>query len=72
MSSIGVSSGQWVGDGQYIGDMGCTGNCYGTHVHFEILRNGSKLNWPMIKDSHIWLKTAVPKNFPYISGAVYP
>lgn len=72
LSSIGTYTGATVGDGEYIGDMGCSGSCSGTHLHFEIRRDGDKLNWPMVKDSRIWLKTAIPKNFPYISGTVYP
>lgn len=72
MDSIGVSSGQWVGDGEYLGEMGSTGNSTGPHIHFEIRRNGDKLNWPMVEDTYLWSKTAVPKNFPYISGTVYP
>ena len=31
-----VSVGDSVKMGQTIGDMGCTGDCYGTHLHFEI------------------------------------
>lgn len=30
----GVNPGSTVGRGQYIGDVGCTGNCFGTHLHF--------------------------------------
>ena len=31
-----VKIGDYVQMGQTIGDMGCSGNCYGTHLHFEI------------------------------------
>jgi murein DD-endopeptidase MepM/ murein hydrolase activator NlpD len=40
MSEIYVSPGQTVTQGQTIGKMGCTGMCYGTHLHFEIRVNG--------------------------------
>ena len=33
-----VKKGDYVRMGQTIGDMGCSGNCYGTHLHFEIWR----------------------------------
>jgi murein DD-endopeptidase MepM/ murein hydrolase activator NlpD len=39
-----VSVGQWVERGQLIGFIGCTGNCTGPHVHFEIRYNGANCN----------------------------
>ena len=39
-SSIGVSVGQSVSQGQVIGASGCTGHCFGPHVHFETRING--------------------------------
>src|SRR3954454_6099676 len=40
-SSIGVSVGQSVSQGQVIGSSGCTGHCFGPHVHFETRINGA-------------------------------
>lgn len=44
MSTISVSVGQWVNQGQSIGVMGSTGWSTGTHVHFEIRQNGVAKN----------------------------
>jgi murein DD-endopeptidase MepM/ murein hydrolase activator NlpD len=44
MSTIYVVAGQTVSRGSAIGKMGCTGRCTGTHLHFEVIRNGVHLN----------------------------
>jgi murein DD-endopeptidase MepM/ murein hydrolase activator NlpD len=43
-SSIGVSMGQSVSQGQVIGSSGCTGRCFGPHLHFEVRINGAVTN----------------------------
>lgn len=44
LSSINVKVGQVVEKGSVIGVMGSTGNSTGTHLHFEVEKNGSLVN----------------------------
>lgn len=44
MSSIGVSYGQYVTAGQYVGAVGSTGVSTGPHCHFEIRINGAQID----------------------------
>jgi murein DD-endopeptidase MepM/ murein hydrolase activator NlpD len=43
-SSIGVGTGAHVKQGQVIGAVGCTGHCFGDHLHFEVRINGSPVD----------------------------
>jgi murein DD-endopeptidase MepM/ murein hydrolase activator NlpD len=44
MSEFNTSSGAYVDQGDVIGYVGCTGNCYGDHLHFEVRVNGSPVD----------------------------
>jgi murein DD-endopeptidase MepM/ murein hydrolase activator NlpD len=43
-SSIASSAGQQVAQGQVIGYIGCTGHCFGPHLHYEVRVNGSPVD----------------------------
>jgi murein DD-endopeptidase MepM/ murein hydrolase activator NlpD len=43
-SQIAVSNGQAVSQGQVIGYVGCTGHCFGPHLHFEVRVNGTAVD----------------------------
>ena len=40
LASSAVVPGQWLQEGDLVGQAGCTGSCTGTHLHFELRENG--------------------------------
>jgi murein DD-endopeptidase MepM/ murein hydrolase activator NlpD len=44
LSGYAVGVGQGVAQGQTVGYVGCTGHCYGAHLHFEVRVNGSPVD----------------------------
>ncbi len=47
MSEFSTTNGASVSQGDLIGYVGCTGNCYGDHLHFEVQINGNAVD-PML------------------------
>jgi murein DD-endopeptidase MepM/ murein hydrolase activator NlpD len=43
-TSFATSNGASVSQGQVIGYVGCTGHCFGDHLHFEVRMNGSPVD----------------------------
>jgi murein DD-endopeptidase MepM/ murein hydrolase activator NlpD len=43
-NSLLVTEGERVRQGQPLGEVGCTGTCFGTHLHFEVWRDGVRQN----------------------------
>jgi murein DD-endopeptidase MepM/ murein hydrolase activator NlpD len=43
-SAIGVACGQHVDQGQVLGYVGCTGHCFGPHLHFEVRISGQAVD----------------------------
>lgn len=44
LDKVSVKNGDKVATGQVIGTMGNTGNSYGIHLHFEVRRDGTRIN----------------------------
>ena len=44
LSGVAVRVGDWVDTGTRLGTAGCTGSCTGTHLHFELRRDGVPIN----------------------------
>ena len=44
LTSASVTPGEWLDAGDSVGVAGCTGSCTGTHLHFELRRDGAPID----------------------------
>ena len=44
LTSASVAPGDWLNAGDPVGVAGCTGSCTGTHLHFELRRDGAPVD----------------------------
>ncbi len=44
LSSSSVVPGQWLAEGELVGQAGCTGSCTGTHLHLELRLDGAPID----------------------------
>src|SRR5688572_16066572 len=44
LTSASVTPGEWLDAGDSVGVAGCTGSCTGTHLHFELRRDGTPID----------------------------
>lgn len=58
LTSLCVRRGDTVKEGQLIGYSGATGNCYGSHLHFEVIYKGARVNPLNWMDSDFTVKDA--------------
>lgn len=59
LDKVYVKLGDFVTEGQEIGFMGNTGNSYGAHLHFEVRKDGNKINPTSYLDSDLPLTPSV-------------
>lgn len=72
LSKIDIRQGQSIQAGQKIGNLGDSGYSFGSHLHFEIIKNGVALNPAPYLDSALKAETAESSNkfFWILAGAL--
>lgn len=74
--AAGVSTGDTVKTGQYLGNVGATGNAFGPHLHFEVIRGDGLhvTSFGQFIDPPTWLKahSGPPRPGPGDTGRTVP
>jgi hypothetical protein len=65
-----VSVGQAVKAGQWIADSGCSGQCYGAHLHFEMQKRRADSTWGSVDPIYEQRFTTNPGRVPFLAAYV--
>jgi len=65
-----VSVGQAVKEGQWIADSGCSGQCYGAHLHFEMQKRRADGTWGSVDPIYEQRFTTNPGRVPFLAAYV--
>lgn len=60
--------GDYVEAGAYLGQMSNSGNAYGAHLHFEVIKNGTRINPTLYLNTSFSSSTPHPTNLKYQIG----
>jgi murein DD-endopeptidase MepM/ murein hydrolase activator NlpD len=69
-NGVRVSVGQSVSAGQWIADSGCSGQCYGAHLHFEMQKRRSDGTWGFVDPIFEQRFTTNPGRVPFLAAYV--
>jgi murein DD-endopeptidase MepM/ murein hydrolase activator NlpD len=69
-NGVRVSVGQAVKAGQWIADSGCSGQCYGPHLHFEMRKQRSDGSWGPVDPIYEQRFTTNPGRVPFLAAYV--
>ncbi len=73
LATVAVTLGQTVKQGQEIGMMGNTGRSFGAHLHFEVRKNGTRVDPTPYLEADLPARAAIPLRYRvFVSGRWLP